>query len=121
MQRVPKVLVENQQLPNAYPAATTAAAQYAPAANTYGTISSATLNNTTATPQTVSVSIVPAGGAQAAANEVVTTMSVPAAGSAPTTVPALVGQTLAPGEMLLIKASLAASITVRISGYETTL
>lgn len=119
MQRLPNSLVENLQLPIAYPAV--GAAPYVTPANTRTTLSHATLNNTTAAAVTVSVSVVPSGQTQANANEIITNMSVPASGSAPTTVPGLIGRTLMPGTVLLLKASAANAITVAISGYETTL
>lgn len=113
MQRLPKVLVENVQLTNAY-------ASYYPApASTLTTISAATLNNTSGAPVTVSISIVPAAGAQGNTNEIATNLSIPAAGAAPTVVAGLIGQTLGPGETLQMKASVGTAITPRISGYET--
>jgi len=113
MQRLPKVLVENVQLTNAY-------APYYPApANTLATINAATLNNTSGAPVTVSISIVPAAGAQGNTNEIVTNLSIPAAGAAPTVVTALLGQHLSAGETLQMKASTGTAITPRISGYET--
>lgn len=113
MQRLPVPVVENVQLTTAY------ATYYSPNA-VRATISSATLNNTSGAPVTVSISIVPAAGSQANSNEIVTNLSVPAAGAAPTTLPGLVGQTLMPGETLEMKASAATAITPRISAYETT-
>lgn len=116
MQRLPIVLVENLQLPAAY------AAQYtAPAtpANALTTINAATLNNTTGSPVTVSISIVPAAGSQAAANEIVSALSIPATGTAPTVVSALIGMHLSAGETLQMKASSATAITARICGYQT--
>jgi hypothetical protein len=115
MQRLPQVLVENVQLTTSY------AVYYTAPANTYATISAATFNNTSGGAVTVSVSIVPASGAQANANELATNLSIPAAGAAPTVASSLIGQTLKPGETLQIKGGSATSITPRISGYETTL
>jgi hypothetical protein len=111
MQRTPAVLVNNTQLPNAY------AVQYTVPANTTTTISSFTLNNTTAGALTASVSIVPSGGSQSASNEVVTDLSIAAKTSIPVT--QLVGQHMAAGSTLQMKGSAAASITAQVSGYLT--
>jgi hypothetical protein len=113
MQRLPKVLVNNVQLPNAY-----GAAQYTVPVNTVTTISAFTLNNTTAGAITVSISIVPSGGSQGAANEVVTDLSIGAKTSV--AISQLVGQNMAAGTGLTMKASAATSITAQVSGYETT-
>lgn len=112
MQRLPAVLVNNVQLPNAY------AAQYTVPVISTTTVSAFTLNNTTAGALTVSISIVPSGGAQGAANEVVTDLSIGAKTSV--AVPQLVGQHMATGSTLQMKASAAASITAQVSGYVTT-
>jgi hypothetical protein len=111
MQRLPKVLVNNLQLPSSY------ASQYPVPANTTTTISSFTLNNTTAGALTASISIVPSGGSQGAANEVVTELSIGAKTSV--AVPQLVGQHMAAGSTLQMKASAATSITAQVSGYTT--
>lgn len=113
-QRIPIVLVNNLQLPNAY------AAQFTGVDKTFVTMSAVTLNNTSASPVAVSISMVPAGGTQGAANEVVTNLVIPAAGSAPTQIPALVGQHIVGAGMLEMKAATAAVITAQISGYQTT-
>jgi hypothetical protein len=110
--RVPAVLVNNVQLPNAY-----GAAQYPVPTNSTATISAFTLNNTTAGAVTASVSIVPSGGSQGAANEVVTELSIAAKTSV--AVSQLVGQHMAAGSSLTMKASAAASITAQVSGYVT--
>lgn len=109
--RLPKVLVNNLQLPNAY------ATQYSVPANTTTTINAFTLNNTTAGAITANISIVPSGGSQGAANEVVTELSIAAKTSV--AVPQLVGQHMAEGSTLQMKASAAASITAQVSGYVT--
>lgn len=113
-QRIPIVLVNNLQLPNAY------AAQYTGAAGTITTISAFTLNNTSALPVAVNISMVPAAGSQGAANEVVTSLVIPASGAAPTQIPGLVGQHLVGAGMLQMKAATAAVITAQVSGYQTT-
>lgn len=114
-QRIPAILANNLQLPATY------AAQYTGVANTFTTISAATLNNTSASPVAVSISLVPAGGTQSASNEVVSSLVIPAAGAAPTQLPGLVGQHLAGAGMLQMKAATAAVITAQISGYLTSL
>jgi hypothetical protein len=110
--RIPAVLVNNVQLPNAY-----GAAQYTVPANSVTTISAFTLNNTTAGAITASVSVVPSGGSQGAANEVVTELSIAAKTSVP--IPQLVAQHMAAGSTLVMKASAATSITAQVSGYVT--
>lgn len=115
MQRLPKALIFNIQAPNAY-----GTDAYVAPANTWTTISAASFNNTSAAAVTLSVSIIPAAGSQANSNEIVTNLSIPAAGAAPTVATALIGQTLAPGERIQLKAGAATAITPRISGYETT-
>lgn len=114
MLRSPVVLIEAVQLTTAY------VVEYTAPNNTTTTLSAFTLNNTTATPQTVTIAILAGAGAPAAINEIVTTLSVPAAGAAPTIVSALIGHHLAAGETIQMKCSLAASVTVRASGYATT-
>jgi len=110
MQRLPAVLVQNLQLTTSY-------VSYYPApALTTTTISAFTLNNTTAGAATVNISLVPSGGSQADANEVVTELSIAAKTSV--AVPQLVGQTIAAGGALWMKASAATAITPRVSGYE---
>lgn len=115
-QRIPIVLVNNLQLPAAYPGTP----QFVGAAGTFTTISSVAFNNTSATPVAVSVSLVPAGGTQGNANEVVTSLVIPAAGAAPTTVSGLIGQHIVGVGSLDMKAATAAVITAQISGYQTT-
>jgi hypothetical protein len=112
MTRTPVVLVNNVQLPNAY-----GAAQYVTPVNTTTTISSFTLNNTTAGAVTASISVVPSGGSQSASNEVVTELSIAAKTSV--AVPQLVGQHMTTAMSLTMKASAAASITAQVSGYAT--
>ena len=87
---------------------------YTVPANSTLTISAATLNNTTAAGVTATVSATPSGGS---ALGVVSALTVPAAGAAPTTVPGLVGQTLGAGGVLAAKAGSAAAVTLWLSGY----
>lgn len=114
MQRLPVVLLASTLVPAAY------AAQHTTPANATETISAFTLNNTSASPVTVSISLTPAAGAPATADEIVTNLTVPAAGAAPTIVSALVGQHLAAGQSIQMKASVANVVAARISGYQTT-
>jgi len=115
MQRVPVILVQNLQLPTTY------AAQYTVnGSGAVATVSAATLNNTSGSPVTVSISVVPSGQAQANANEIVTNLSIPAAGAAPTVISSLIGQHIASGGSLQMKASSATAISACISGYLTT-
>lgn len=94
---------------------------YTVPANTRTTITSALVNNTTATPRTLTVNIVPNGSSVAAANEVVTDLVIPAAGAAPTQLTALIGQTLMPAGQISMIAEAATALTVLISGYEVTI
>jgi hypothetical protein len=112
--RLPIVLVNNLQLPNAY------APQFTGTDKTFVTLSSVAFNNTSASPVAISVSLVPAGGTQGVANEVVTNLVIPAAGAAPTQISALIGQHIVGAGMLEMKAATAAVITAQISGYLTT-
>ncbi len=124
MQRIPVSILNNVQLPASLPGA----AQYTTPGNTgastppsYTTISAVTLNNTTATPRTVTFHVVPFGATPSAANQVGTTISVPAAGSTPTIVSGLIGHTLPTGYMLYMYADAATAVTALVSGYLTTL
>ena len=78
------------------------------------TISAATLNNSTATARTVTAQITPSGGS---ALPIVSALPVPVAGTAPTTLPGLVGQTLPAGTKLEMLADAAAAVNVLVSGY----
>ena len=88
---------------------------YTVPANSTLTISAATLNNTTAAGVTATVSATPPSGGSALG--VVSALTVPAAGAAPTTVPGLVGETLGAGGVLAAKAGSAAAVTLWLSGY----
>lgn len=92
----------------------TADTTYTVPANSTLTVSAATLNNTTAAGVTATVSVTPSGGS---ALGVVSALTVPASGAAPTTVPGLVGQTLGAGGVLAAKAGSAAAVTLWLSGY----
>jgi len=116
MQRTPVVILASYQIPLAYPGTPVHT-------NTSGgteTLSSVTLNNSSGAAVTVTIALTPAAAAPTAADELVT-VTVPAAGSAPTPLPALIGQHLAAGQSIQMKASTAAVVTARISGYLTTL
>jgi hypothetical protein len=115
MQNKPATLVTDIQV------AATDTTYYTVPANTRTTITSALVNNTTATPRTLTVNIIPNGGSLGASNEVVTDLVIPAAGAAPTQLTALIGQTmLAAGQVSMI-ADAATALTVLISGYEVTI
>jgi hypothetical protein len=108
--RVPAVLVNNVQLTTSY------ATYYTAPATGIVTFSAFDLNNTTATPQTVNISLVPSGGSQAGTNEIRTEVSV-AAKTAVTV--NLAGHHMSGGMTLQMKASAATSITPEVSGYVT--
>lgn len=117
MQRVPVVVFNNIQLTTAVAGATSPV----PDQTTLLTISAATVNNTTAGAVTLDAYIVPSGGTAGAANQIVSALSIPAAGSAPTIIAALIGQTVPPGGTLQMKASAGAALSPFVSGYRTTL
>lgn len=110
MQRTPIQLLQGVQLPNAYPGTAQASAP----ANSTVTISAFTLNNTTGGAVTVSVAI----GGTAAANELVSAVSIAAGASL--VIAGLIGHHLTSAQGLFLKASAATSITALVSGYQTT-
>jgi hypothetical protein len=79
------------------------------------TITAFTLNNTSGRAANVTAHVLPAGATAAAANQVLTRLSVPA-GIGPLQVPALVGQALPAGAKLRMAADVAEAITPLISG-----
>ena len=112
--RVPINLISNVQLTT-----TLTDTSYTVPANSIATISAFTLNNTTATARTVTITVIPTGAA-AAANQVATTITVPAAGAAPTIVSSLVGHSLLATWKLQMLADAATAVTPLVSGYLTT-
>lgn len=92
----------------------TSATNYTVPANSTLTISAATLNNSTATARTATVNVTPSGGSALA---VVSALTVPVAGSAPTTVAGLVGQTLGAGGLIAATADANSAVTFWLSGY----
>lgn len=117
MQRIPVVIFNNLQLTTAVAGATSAVAD----AVSLTTISSATLNNTSAGALTADLYIVPPGGAAGAANQIASALSIPAAGATPTILSALIGQTIPAGGTLQAKGSAGAALSLFVSGYRTTL
>ena len=93
---------------------TASASAYTVPANSSLTISAATFNNTTGAGVTVSAQVTPSGGS---ALPIVSALTVPASGAAPTTVPGLVGQSLAAGGKLELSAGANSSINGWVSGY----
>jgi hypothetical protein len=116
MQRVPVVVLGNVQLTG-----TLTDSSYTVPANSYLTISAATLNNTSATARTVTIHDIPSGGSAINANQVATTITVPPAGSAPTVLSGLIGQTILAGGRLQMLADASSAVTPKVSGYLTTL
>jgi len=83
-------------------------------ANSRLTISAATFNNVTGAGVTATAQITPSGGS---AYPIVSAVVIPATGSAPTTVPGLVGQTIEAGGKIEMSAGSNTSINAYISGY----
>lgn len=113
--RTPVVVLGNLQL-----TATAADSSYTVPANSILTISSATLNNTTGTPRTATVHVIPSGSSATASNQVATTITVAAAGATPVVLACLIGQHLAAGSKLQMLADAATAVTPLVSGYLTT-
>jgi hypothetical protein len=113
MQNKPAQLVGNTQV------AATDTTYYTVPINTRTTITAALVNNTTATARTLTVNIIPSGGSVSASNRVVSALVIPEAGTAPTQITALIGQTLLPGAVISMIAEAATALTPLISGYET--
>ena len=112
--RTPKVVIGNLQLTT-----TLTDTSYTVPANTVLTISAATLNNTTATPRTATINVIPNGGSAGATTQIATTLAVPAAGAAPTIVAGLVGQHIEAGGKLQAIADAGSAVTILVSGYLT--
>ena len=93
------------------------ASSYTVPAGALLTISAATFNNTTAAGVTVQVDVTPPGGSALPLVGGATDLNIPASGAAPTTVPGLVGQTLAAGGKIEMSASANTSINAWLSGY----
>lgn len=83
-------------------------------ANSVLTISAATANNSTATARNMTVNVTPNGGSALA---LVSALPVPIAGSAPTTLPGIVGQTITAGGKLEMLADAGSAVNVWVSGY----
>lgn len=113
MQRIPKVLIGNVQL------GITPATFYTVPSNTITTISAWTFNNTTASPRTATVNLVPSGGSPWASNQLATAIVIPASGAPPTILGGAIGQHLAAGGSIQAFADGAGAISVFISGYES--
>lgn len=77
-----------------------------------------TVTNTTAGAVTITIKVVPSGGAAGASNVITQTASV--AANSVYTAPEMVGQILNAGDFISTLASAAASLTIRISGREIT-
>lgn len=111
MQRLPKRLVDGAQL-------TAAAVTYFTVPdNSLTTISALSVTNTTATARTVTVYLVPSGGAAGAAN-VICSARVVAPGET-YNVAGAIGQTLAAGGTIQAMSDTAAALTLVASGYIT--
>ena len=91
--------------------------QYTAPANTRTIIDKMTATNTTAGAVTLTVNLVASAGAASAANTVMSAQSI-AAGTT-YTCPEVAGHVLNPGGFLSTNAGAAASISVRVSGRES--
>lgn len=111
MQRLPKRLVDGTALGVA------AAALYTTPAGTLTTIGAMTLTNTTAAVVSATVHLVPAGGSPVASNAVLWQRNLAPGESR--VVGEAIAQTLMAGGTIQALASVAASITLVASGYET--
>lgn len=112
MQRLVKQLTPTAQLTAA------AAVYYTTPANTWAEIGAATVTNVTGTARTVTVHLVPSGGAAGATNIVVQTRTVPA--NAAVQLWEIIGQKLPPGSTIRALASAGAAVNLTIGGYEVT-
>ena len=111
MQRLPKRLVDGQQLTIA------AAVYYTAPANSLVTISAASVTNTTATAQSLTVYLVPAAGAPGVGN-VVCSGRIVAPGET-FNVSGCIGQTMAAGGTIQALSDAATALTLVASGYIT--
>ena len=91
--------------------ATASDSSYTVPASSNMTISAATLNNTTGAPINATIQVTPSGGS---ALPIVSALPIPIAGTAPTTIPGLVGQNMSAGAK--IEAS-GLNLNLWISGY----
>lgn len=114
MQRVPKVFISNKLA-----TVTAADTEYPVPANSTATFSACTLNNTTGTARTVTVNVIPSGDTADAANQIATTIPVPASGSTPVNLSAIVGHHLEAGGKINFVADAGAAVAVFLSGYLT--
>lgn len=108
--------VQARALFNPNQAANAETTQYTAPASTRTIIDKFTGTNTTGGAVTITVKLVPNGGAAGASNTIVSVKSI-AAGEC-YTFPELVGHVLNPGDFISTLASAAASITIRASGRE---
>lgn len=111
MQRLPKRLVDGTQL------TAVAATYFTVPANSLMTISATSVTNTTPTPRTVTVHLVPAGGTASAGN-VVCSARIVAPGET-YNVAGAIGQTLAADGTLQALSDAASALTLVASGYIT--
>lgn len=97
---------------------TAAVAYYTSPTGTTAVIKRAVFSNTTAAPQTITVNVVPAAGAVAAANQVINARTV-APGESYVS-PELAGVVLGAGDSLQALSSAGAAITLMVSGIQIT-
>jgi len=101
---------------NPLQAAAAETTQYTTPAGTRTIIDKFTGTNTTGAPATLTVKLIPSGGAAGAGNTIVSAKTLQAGETY--TFPELVGHVLAPGDFISTLAGTAAAITIRASGRE---
>ena len=111
MQRLPKRIIDGAQLTLA------AATYYTVPANTLTTISACSVTNTTGIARSVTLYLVPTGGAAGATNCVCSGRVI--APGETYNVAGAIGQTLAAGGTVQALSDLAAALSLVASGYET--
>lgn len=114
MQRLPKSLITNKLLTTSL-----ADTSYTVPAGSVLTVSALSLNNTSGTVCNVTANAVPPAGSASDANEFLSALPIPAAGAAPTTVPALVGHHFPAGTVIQFSADTGAAVSINFSGYVT--
>ena len=105
-----QTLIESKQAENAQ------TTQYTTPSQTRSIIDKFTATNTTVTPATLTVNLIPSGGSAGSSNVITYSKSI-AAGDV-YTFPELIGHTLQPGDIISTIAGTASALTIRASGRE---
>tara|TARA_R110000782_G_scaffold55229_1_gene116485 strand:- start:77 stop:415 length:339 start_codon:yes stop_codon:yes gene_type:complete len=112
MQRLPKRIIDGARL------TTSAGIYYTTLDNTLMTVSAITLMNDTSGAVTATIHLVPFGATPTSLNKVLSARTIAPGESY--NVGSVIGQTMAAGGTIQALASVAASISIIASGYETT-